>query len=225
MKTEKSFLSRSILLAIALAPCGVMAQTAVYTWGSSTTDYGGSGGALLAGESSKPYDFNLVYQSGSLLPSTPTGSAVITNIAGDQLPYIDSEWLPGLGPNPGTLIIDIWDEGGPLTQTNTMLFDISPVATPSGWMLTQIAYTARFSYSLPADPFPSAVVNFSTGSQSLVGGLNTVSYAPGEINNIVVTDALLGIWGITFTYSQVPEPSSMLLGALGVLGLVIRRRR
>jgi PEP-CTERM motif len=221
MKTEKSFLSRSILLAIALAPCGVMAQTAVYTWGAATTDYGGADGSLAAGQSSKVYAFDLVYESGSILPSTPTGSIVITNIAGDQLPYYDSEWVTG--PLSGLLAVENRDYG-PLEPTNTMLFDVSPVATPSGWILTQIAYTARLSFAAP-DTNGSAVVNYSTYSQPLASGLNTVSYAPGGINNIVVTDALLGMWDVTFTYSQVPEPSSMLLGALGVLGLVIRRRR
>lgn len=47
----------------------------------------------------------------------------------------------------------------------------------------------------------------------------------GGIQQSFTVSNISGAVVITYTYTAIPEPASALLGGLGLLGLVIRRRR
>jgi MYXO-CTERM domain-containing protein len=91
----------------------------------------------------------------------------------------------------------------------------SPTTAPAGDFRIELITTASLT--------GSTVNYFRNGSQFATGTINANGINRAFLQNL---NDVKGLYGdVILTATPVPEPSSALLGLVGVLGLAIRRRR
>jgi hypothetical protein len=178
--------------------------------------------------------------SGSLAVNSIDGSGLNTS-TGQHDTGVGNEWLAGNGTNSGDFIeydlgsgyildsIHMWNAnsntGRGIQDVDIYFSNVASPGDPEGSAPEQLNWTrlGGATVTLPQSPATSTYTGFDLESATItVLPTSAIRYVRFELNT-TYGNAYAGISEIQF-FEAVPEPSAALLGCLGAL-LLLRRRR
>lgn len=149
---------------------------------------------------------------------------------GSTSSHVSTVGLGIVGNNAGRL--DWSSTGGQVSEKSTMTFDLTNLTgttlSLSGMVIGNTADATGAVADARIKGFGGATSNYGTGSISLATGFQAPGGGSGA--NISVEQASQGTSGLagfsisSITFDVVPEPSAALLGGVGLLALLRRRR-